>query len=590
GSVLNSHAYDYNAGNQRTKQTRTAGDYVDYTYDTIGQLQSATGKETGGGTTRLQEKLGYAYDAAANLQYRTNNALLQTFTVDPLNELTNVTRSGTLTVAGTTSSNATSVTVNSTNATRYGDYTFAKDGFTITNGNNSFTAVASDGLGRTDSSTVSVNLPDPVTLAYDLNGNLVSDGRRAFDYDDENQLIRITVTNAWKTEFVYDGRMRRRVRKEFTWVNSAWAQAAEVRYVYDGMLVIQERDANNLPQVSYTRGRDLSGNLQGAGGIGGLLAFTRHSTVVPDHAYYHADGNGNITALVNDKQTVVARYLFGPYGNLLASLGPLADANLYRFSSKEFHGASGLHYYGFRFYEPSLQRWVNSDPLGERGGINLHGFVGNNPISRLDPYGLMDFHWYNPISWYWPGYGGPTYLPPLPLPQPDYSNAGLLRQYGAGIENDFGGQTGAQVATDVGLAVPKGFLAAATILPLGGEEGAYAAADEALQAARAAKAAARCRAAEARAAQKLKNILTKNCKPGPKGDISGAVSDMVGNPVPKPSGGTWDHVQDLLGSLRGLENNVTALQDATDPAIVAVRQQAEAAIEEIRQAIQGAGL
>lgn len=40
-TLLNWHSYDYNVGNQRTKQTRTAGDYVDYAYDDIGQLQRA---------------------------------------------------------------------------------------------------------------------------------------------------------------------------------------------------------------------------------------------------------------------------------------------------------------------------------------------------------------------------------------------------------------------------------------------------------------------------------------------------------------------------------------------------------------------
>jgi YD repeat-containing protein len=112
---------------------------------------------------------------------------------------------------------------------------------------------------------------------YDLNGNLLTDGKRGFDYDDENQLIRVTVTNAWKTEFTYDGKMRRRIKKDYSWNGSSWLQTNEVRYVYDGNLVVQERNANNLPQVSYTRGNDLSGTLQGAGGIGGLSG---HQVVV----------------------------------------------------------------------------------------------------------------------------------------------------------------------------------------------------------------------------------------------------------------------------------------------------------------------
>lgn len=103
-------------------------------------------------------------------------------------------------------------------------------------------------------------------------------------------------------------------------------------------------------------------------------------------------------------------------------------------------------------------------------------------------------------------------------------------------------------------------------------------------------AARRLTQAEASAANKINNILTKNFNPGPKGDISGAIHDMVGNPIPKPGGGTYDHVQDLGNMLRGLRNNADALKNATDPAAIAARQQAEQAIEQIEQAIKGAGL
>jgi YD repeat-containing protein len=280
----------------------------------IGQLKTAFGAESGGVTNRLQEKMGYAYDSAGNLFRRTNNALVQTFNVNDLNELTTGTRTGTLTVAGTTTSAATNVTVNGLSASLYQDATFAKDGFTVTNGNNTFAAVAKDSLGRQDSSSVTVNLPATNSFTYDLNGNLVSDGLRAFDYDDENQLIRITVTNAWKSEFTYDGRMRCRVEKNFAWTGSAWQQTNEVRFVYDGDLVVQERDANNLPQVTYTRGNDLSGSLQGAGGIGGLLARTD----INGPCFYHADGNGIITALINGPQLIAAKYLYDSFGNILS--------------------------------------------------------------------------------------------------------------------------------------------------------------------------------------------------------------------------------------------------------------------------------
>ena len=72
----------------------------------------------------------------------------------------------------------------------------------------------------------------------------------------------------------------------------------------------------------------------------------------------------------------------------MSATGPLATANVYRFSSKELHASTGFYYYGFRFYDPQTQRWVNRDPLGEEGGVNLYGFVGNGPIGAVDPDGL----------------------------------------------------------------------------------------------------------------------------------------------------------------------------------------------------------
>jgi RHS repeat-associated protein len=138
---------------------------------------------------------------------------------------------------------------------------------------------------------------------------------------------------------------------------------------------------------------DLSGSLQGAGGIGGLLARSDHTATVPAYAvsYYQADGVGNIASLINSNGIMVARYSYDPYGNVLGQEGPLASANTYRFSSKEFHKTSGLYYYGYRFYHPNLQRWLNADPIGEQGGINLYGFVGNSPLNALDLYGLKSF-------------------------------------------------------------------------------------------------------------------------------------------------------------------------------------------------------
>jgi RHS repeat-associated protein len=195
------------------------------------------------------------------------------------------------------------------------------------------------------------------------------------------------VTNQWKSEFSYDGLGRRRISKDYTWSGASWTVTNEVRYVWDGMAVLQERDGANAVKVTYTRGLDLSGTMQGAGGIGGLLARTDSS----GSTYYHCDAGGNVTAMTDSSGNVVARYLYDPFGNLLAKSGPLADVNKYRFSSKEVHPNSGLYYYGYRFYEPNLQRWLNQDPIGIRGGMNEFGFVGNKPMNKIDLFGLSPY-------------------------------------------------------------------------------------------------------------------------------------------------------------------------------------------------------
>jgi hypothetical protein len=108
--------------------------------------------------------------------------------------LTTVTRSGTITAAGATTIAVTNATLAANGgaaqtASRYGDNTFAKDGFSLSDGTNTFTAVAQDSAGRGDTNTSSAYLPATGTFVYDAKGNLTSDGRRGFDYDDENQLI-----------------------------------------------------------------------------------------------------------------------------------------------------------------------------------------------------------------------------------------------------------------------------------------------------------------------------------------------------------------------------------------------------------------
>jgi RHS repeat-associated protein len=340
-SVLDSYNYVYDPANQRTNLTRLDST-IGFLYDKIGQLTVADSSVN-------TEDRGYKYDAAWNLNWLTNNGTPTAFQVNVMNELTN----GPIAV------------------------------------------------NYYDSNGILTN------KAYDLNGDAT-----LLTYDDENRLIDIyNALTGLETVLTYDGIGRLRIRQEYSNNGQSpiggGALTSETHYIYDGWRVIQERNALNTPQVTYTRGSDLSGNMEGAGGIGGLLTrssgYSSGTGNWSTHNHYFADGNGNITCLESSSQALSAKYRYDPFGNTISSSGAQATANVYRFSSKEILVNSGLYYYGYRLYDPTLQRWVNRDPLEEFAGINVYLFVFNAPSGAVDTDGRG-------------ASAGDYQTPPVPLP------------------------------------------------------------------------------------------------------------------------------------------------------------------------------
>ncbi|WLG89276.1 RHS repeat-associated core domain-containing protein [Pseudomonas cucumis] len=79
-------------------------------------------------------------------------------------------------------------------------------------------------------------------------------------------------------------------------------------------------------------------------------------------------------------------YPFGATAWMVARSALEVSYKTVRYSGKEMD-VSGLYYYGARYYAPWLQRWVSADPAGDVDGLNLYGFVGNNPINFIDSGG-----------------------------------------------------------------------------------------------------------------------------------------------------------------------------------------------------------
>ena len=141
---------------------------------------------------------------------------------------------------------------------------------------------------------------------------------------------------------------------------------------------------------TYTWGTDLSGSMQGAGGVAGLLSaqeFNNQNGSFTTH-YSTYDGNGNVSEYLDFTGATVAHYEYDSFGNATASIGAKADEFEYKFSTKLEDEETGFYYYGYRYYDPVTGRWPSRDPLEEFGGNNLYGFVGNDGVDRIDYLGM----------------------------------------------------------------------------------------------------------------------------------------------------------------------------------------------------------
>ena len=210
---------------------------------------------------------------------------------------------------------------------------------------------------------------------------MTSDGTFAYSYDAENRLASVSSNGITLVVNQYDYRGRR-IRKT--------TPTTETTFVYDGWNLIHETTSaisgatTNVTEIQYFWGADLSETLQGAGGVGGLLAVS-----IAGGFYFPAcDNNGNVTKYIDEQGNVVAEYTYDAFGSTIAQSGPMADIFRIRFSCKYFDPETGLYYYGYRFYSPTLMRWLNRDPIEEDGGLNLYEFCVNSPMSSYDLLGL----------------------------------------------------------------------------------------------------------------------------------------------------------------------------------------------------------
>ncbi|MDR6959123.1 insecticidal toxin complex protein TccC [Pseudomonas brassicacearum] len=228
---------------------------------------------------------------------------------------------------------------------------------------------------------------EEIDAAFDARGNwLELEPGRSLAWDLRNQLGSVTpITRASGLDdserYVYAGDGQR-VRKLRTLQTSSRTLAAEVRYLPGLELRADSSNGESLQVVTVQGGLD-------------SVRILHWESPPPsgenDHYRYScSDHLGSISLELDHDARIISREHFYPFGETAYLAGDNEVEVSYktlRYSGKE-RDATGLYYYGFRYYAPWLQRWVNPDPAGEVDGLNLYRMVRNNPLTFFDTDGL----------------------------------------------------------------------------------------------------------------------------------------------------------------------------------------------------------
>ncbi|PKN37549.1 MAG: hypothetical protein CVU62_07390 [Deltaproteobacteria bacterium HGW-Deltaproteobacteria-2] len=360
-------SYDYDAAGNLTELTYPSNDStvkkVTYTYDKLNRLETVKITWLNDITATYNE-----FDLAGRLKKLTNfNSTITTYNYDNANRLTaiNNLKADGGNVIATYQFTELDGNGNRKQIEQSEPYAPAIGEGNVTYGYN-------DKKNRLESVVVG-----QTNFTYDLEGQLSSSDigtAVSYTFDYEHRLKKIGTD----TEFFYDGSGKRL---------KAVRSSVETRYIYDaaGRLLAEANDSNVITRY-YIYGK-------------GLLAMVTPA----DQTYcYHFNGVGSTIAMTDSSKDIVNKYSYDAFGNIASEQEAIYQPFKYVGQFGVMTEPNGFYYMKARYYDPTVGRFISEDPVGFGGGdTNLMAYVGNNPVTGIDPSGLYEDH---NKKFYFPGY------------------------------------------------------------------------------------------------------------------------------------------------------------------------------------------
>jgi RHS repeat-associated protein len=371
-SILYTTQYTYNNDNTLTSITYPSGRVITYTPDQIGKISQVTTTLNGnpktlasaitylpyGGITGLIYGNGLTLSQGYDNQYRissivTGSILNLTFGYDPNGNITSI-----LDVVNPPGSGILDSP---------GTYTYQ----TATN------------------KLTQISGTPPIDFGYDANANITSETGWTYVYDLSNQLIRVLQDTTQVGAYTYNG-AGQRIKKV------TQTETRIFHYDLNGHLIAETNQSGTMLAEYVYLGDQ-------------LLAMIKPGDAV---YYFHNDHLGTPQVLTDDTGAVAWKAVYTPFGEAVPSIQTVE--NPFRFPGQYYDQETGLHYNYFRYYNPQTGRYITPDPIGLEGGINLFAYVGNNPLSYVDPMGL----WFDDMYQTYQGSSSSLWALAPNIPQP----------------------------------------------------------------------------------------------------------------------------------------------------------------------------
>jgi RHS repeat-associated protein len=218
--------------------------------------------------------------------------------------------------------------------------------------------------------------PD-TSYAYNVDNRLLTAGSATFEYDNNGNLITRTLGgNVTNYTWDFNDMLTQLTSGGNTYI-----------YRYDGL-------GNRVARIENSVEKRYVGGLAETDAGGNITAYYVYglgliSKITPSNQsyFYHFDGIGSTVGISDSSGNMVNKYAYDAFGKVLNQVEAIANPFKYVGAFGVMDEGNGSFYMWARYYDPEVGRFINKDPIGFAGGLNLFQYVANNPVNKIDPEG-----------------------------------------------------------------------------------------------------------------------------------------------------------------------------------------------------------